>query len=71
MPYAEVGSTKYKNITILYRGTFLVPILVPTVFFQKWYQTTGTAVVFLKKYSVFSVFFIVTYRLKIKLSLSL
>ena len=42
-----------------YRGTFLVPIPVPTVFFQKCYQSTGIAVLFLKTYlvPVFSVFY--------------
>ena len=29
-----------------YRGTFLVPLPVPTVLFQKWYRSTGTAVLF-------------------------
>ena len=53
-----------------YRGTFLVPLPVPTVLFQKGYRSTGNAILFQKSVRYFQ-FFLITYRLKIKLSLSL
>ena len=44
--FSEVGSTEYKSTAVQYRGTFLVPLPVPMVLFQKWYRSTGTAVLF-------------------------
>ena len=53
-----------------YRGTCLVPLPVLTVLFQKWYRSTDTALL-LKKCIRYFQLLIITYRLKIKLSLSL
>ena len=40
-----------------YSGTFLV--LIPMVLFKKWYQSTGTKVLFLKSMQYF-LFFVIT-----------
>ena len=37
-----------------YRGTFLVPLPVPTVLFHKWYRSTGTRYFFKKVFGYLS-----------------
>ena len=59
---AEVGSTEYKNTAVL--------LPVPTVLFQKWYRSTGTAVLLQKSIRYFQLF-VINHTLKIKLSVSL
>ena len=49
----KAGSTEY-------RGTFLVPLPVLTVLFQKWYRSTGAMVLFLRSIWYFQ-FFVITY----------
>ena len=67
---SQVSSTEYKSTVVLYRVTFLYRYRYRRYFFKNLFEVLVLRYFFKKSIRYFQ-FFVFTYRLKIKLSLSL